>query len=25
VEVLELYRGGRRQDACVTEVVPQAR
>jgi hypothetical protein len=25
VEVLELYRGGKRQDACVTEVVPQAR
>jgi hypothetical protein len=25
IELLELHRGGKRQDACVTEVVPQAR
>lgn len=25
IELLELYRGTRRQDACVTEVTPEAR
>ena len=25
VELLDLYRGSKKQDACVTEVVPQAR